>query len=186
MKRLFAAIKVKPNNEFLEIFHGLKQDLKHEKIKWVEPHNLHLTLKFFGETEEDKIPEIVAALKSSVNNQNQFSFEISTLGIFGSRYNPKVIWAGLTNTDSLIKLEASVSSGLESIGYIPDRQNFVPHLSLGRIKALKDKDLFQNIIDDYKGEYFQHVFVEEIYLLESTLIKTGPIYTIIEKFNLKA
>ena len=50
MKRLFVAIKITPNDEFLKIFQELKQDLKHEKIRWVETRNLHLTLKFFGET----------------------------------------------------------------------------------------------------------------------------------------
>ncbi len=186
MKRLFAAIKIKPKVEFLEIFQGLKQDLKHEKIKWVESYNLHLTLKFFGETDEERIPEIIAALKASVNEHQHFSFDISKIGIFGSSYNPKVVWAGLTETDSLIKLEASVKCSLEGVGYVSDRQNFVPHLTLGRIKNLKDKDLFQDIISNYKEKYFQEVSVKKVYLFESTITKTGPVYTIIEEFNLKA
>ncbi|MFU8845056.1 MAG: 2'-5' RNA ligase family protein, partial [Bacteroidales bacterium] len=58
MKRLFAAIKVMPDEEFMRVFMTLKRDLKNEKIKWVDPENIHITLKFFGETPESKIPLI--------------------------------------------------------------------------------------------------------------------------------
>lgn len=185
MKRLFVAIKVIPEVVFLSLFDELKKDLKHEKIKWVEVHNLHLTLKFFGETPENKMPEIITALKAGIEKHKQFAFKIKSLGIFGSRYNPKLIWAGLQNTIPLVHLATDVNTELEKIGYNYDRQNFVPHLTLGRIKFLRDKNLFQDIIVDYKDEYFQDVFVEEVYLLESVLTKEGPIYQIIEKFELK-
>lgn len=185
MKRLFAALKVVPETGFLQIFDELKNSLKHEKIKWVKPHNLHLTLKFFGETFEDKIPEISGALEAGVKNHNQFYFNISTIGIFGSRYNPKVVWAGLQKTDPLKNLANSLNNELGKFGYGGDRQNFIPHLTLGRIRILRDKDLFQDIISDYKNEFFQKTFVRKIYLFESTLTKEGPIYQIIEKFELK-
>jgi len=184
MKRLFVAIKIKPETCFLDQFDELKMGLKHEKIKWVEPSNLHLTLKFFGETQEDKIPEIVNALKLGLEKHNKFSLQISTLGIFGSQYNPKLIWAGLQNTNPLMQLVSSVHTELDKIGYFQDRQNFVPHLTLGRIKNLSDKNLFQNIISKYKESYFQEIFVEEVYLFESTLTKLGPLYQIIEKIDL--
>lgn len=184
MKRLFAAIKIKPSSNFLEISDALKKGLKHEKIKWVEPNNLHLTLKFFGETQEDKIPEIVNALKLGLEKHNKFSLQISTLGIFGSKYNPKLIWVGLQPTDPLIQLVSSVHTELDKIGYFQDRQNFVPHLTLGRIKNLSDKNLFQNIISKHRENYFQEICVKEVYLFESTLTKDGPLYQIIETFDL--
>lgn len=184
MKRLFLAIKLQPNNHFLELFSSLKAGLKHEKIKWIEPNNLHLTIKFFGETPENKIHELVTTLKLGVEKQNKFSLQISTLGIFGSQYNPKLIWAGLKKTGPLIQLVTNVTAELEKIGYFKDRQNFVPHLTLGRIKNLNDKNLFQNIISNFKEAYFQEELVKQICLLESTLTREGPIYTIIEKFEL--
>lgn len=185
MKRLFASIKIKADSQFLALFEELKQGLRHEKIKWVEVDNLHLTLKFFGETHEDKVQEIVEALNSGIENHEKFSLKISTLGIFGSSYNPKLIWAGLQNTKPLLKLVTSVNKEIEKIGFFQDRQNFVPHLTLGRIKNLSDRNLFQEIISDYKEEYFQEVLVTEVYLFESTLTCEGPIYKVIKKFELK-
>lgn len=184
MKRLFVAIKIQAEEPLSEVFHELKQALKHEKIKWVEPHNLHLTLKFFGETSEEKIPDITDVLKKASKEHQAFSFDISKIGIFGSRYNPKIIWAGIEHTDQLIQLDLSIKNELKNIGFFPDRQNFVPHLTLGRIKFLNDKDLFQAIISDFREEYFQSVRVSEILLLESTLSKRGPVYSVIETFLL--
>lgn len=185
MKRLFVAIKIKPNANFLEVFDELKHSLKHEKIKWVEVNNLHLTLKFFGETAEIKIPDIVNALQLGIEPHQHFELEISTLGIFGSRYNPKLVWAGLQNTSPLINLVTSINAQLEKIGFFQDRQNYVPHLTLGRINSLKDKKLFQQIISDFKEAYFQEILVTQVLLYESVLTKEGPIYSIIESFELK-
>lgn len=185
MKRLFVAIKIKANSNFLDLFDKLKKGLKHEKIKWVEVNNLHLTLKFFGETHEDKVQDIVQALYSGIENHEKFSLQISTLGIFGSRYKPKLIWSGLHNTEPLLKLVRSINNEIDKIGYFQDRQNFVPHLTLGRIKNLSDKNLFQDIISVYKDEYFQKALVMEIYLFESILTREGPIYKVIEKFELE-
>ena len=52
MKRLFVALKINPDQNFLEVYDKLKSSLRHEKIKWVEMQNLHLTLKFFGDTDD--------------------------------------------------------------------------------------------------------------------------------------
>jgi 2'-5' RNA ligase len=185
MKRLFAAIKINPDENFLHLFEELKNALKHEKIKWVEPYNLHLTLRFFGETEEENIPSIIAALQTGASKHNPFNSQIEEIGIFGSSYNPKVIWAGIAAPKPFSDLKISLYNELEKIGYFEDRQNFVPHLTLGRINYLKDKDLFQDIISGFKDEYFQEISIKGFYLFESKLTKTGPIYTIVEKIKLQ-
>ncbi len=183
-KRLFAAIKIQPDSNFLELFENIKLNLKHEKIKWVETHNLHLTLKFFGETTADKILEISNAIESAVSDTETFLFDVEKTGIFGSKYQPKVIWAGIPNAEPIIQLENSIFKQVEKIGIYKDRQNFVPHLTLGRIKFLNDKNLFQEIISDFKEEYFQEVKVDSIYLFESILKKTGPKYNVTKEFKL--
>ena len=60
MKRLFAAIKIHPSARFISVLNAISASLSHERIKWVEPENMHLTLKFFGETAENKIPAMKA------------------------------------------------------------------------------------------------------------------------------
>ena len=115
MKRLFAAIKIHPEKAFLDQLHLLENQLRHEKIKWVEDHNIHITLKFFGETEENKILEINSVLQSIADKTNSFELSLQKLGIFGSSYNPKVIWAGIHPYDDLVDIMKGLQKELKSI-----------------------------------------------------------------------
>ncbi len=185
MKRIFSAIKIFPDENFLKLYYRLKSGLKHEKIKWVEIENIHITLKFFGETDETKINSIINVFNKATEDFKSFDLEFENVGIFGSSYKPKVIWFGIKNNEQLIKLSNSVNENLISIGYISDRQNFVPHLTVARIKFLNDKKLFQQIIDKNKTIKIQNIKVDKIYLFESILKREGPIYNVIEEFSLK-
>src|SRR5512138_131071 len=133
-KRLFIAIKIVPDRGFLEDFRELKSMLRHESVKWVEEHNIHVTLKFLGETEEKKIPAIVDAVLQVAGKTRPFGFSLQGLGVFGSSYNPKVVWTGIEPYQHLVELMRQVHEALEPLGFPRDRQNLVPHLTLGRVK----------------------------------------------------
>ena len=185
MKRLFAAIKVFPENAFLDQLHHLEAQLRHEKIKWVEDHNIHITLKFFGETEENKIPEFNYILQTVADKTRSFEFSLQKLGIFGSSYNPKVIWAGIHPYNDLVDIMKDVQNGLKSSGFEPDRQNIVPHLTLGRIKYLADKSFFQQTIDEFKELNSFPMKIVSFHLYESILKKEGPVYLVLKTFSLQ-
>lgn len=176
MKRLFAAIKIHPSAKYIGIFNEISSSLRHERIKWVEPGNMHLTLKFFGETDESKIPAIRQAFESAVAQSKPFTLKIANTGIFGSRYDPKVIWFGIDKNEELERLAQIFFSELAKYGWETDRQNFVPHLTVGRIKELKDKPLFQKIVGKYNTIEIQKENVTEIILYESILRREGPFY----------
>jgi len=185
MKRLFAAIKIQPDRAFLDQFRKLQTQLRHERIKWVEEYNIHITLKFFGETEEGKIPEITRVLEEVAADIIVFSFSLQKLGIFGSSYDPRVVWAGIEPYANLSLIMKLISDKLENLGYKPDRQNLVPHLTLGRIKFIKDKQMFQKIIDETKGISFQEIIVDKFIIYESVLKKEGPVYLALKTFQLR-
>lgn len=176
MKRLFAAIKIHTSARYISLFNEISSSLRHERIKWVEPENMHLTLKFFGETDDAKIPSICQALKTAVARSKPFTLKISNTGIFGSHYDPKIIWFGIEQQDELENLARNIFTELAKCGWEADRQNFVPHLTIGRIKELKDKPLFQKIIGKYNTVEIQEENVTEIILYESILRREGPLY----------
>jgi len=184
MKRLFAAIKIHPSPQFLEIFTALSELLKHERIKWVEPHNIHITLKFFGDTDEKDIPAIKKALQAAATGSKPFTMKINRTGIFGSRYDPRVIWFGIDPDPSLEILAKNVLAELQKAGWEPDRQNFVPHLTIGRIKEIRDKNLFRQMIDKFRDSKVQEQPVLEIILYESILHREGPQYVKLGSFQL--
>ena len=185
MKRLFAAIKIIPDDNFIKIYYRLLKQFEGERIKWVEPHNMHITLKFFGETDEDRINDIFTAIKKVSDDYYQFQFKLKGIGIFGSAYNPRLIWFGIENNDQLKLIGNDLFNQLSTIGFVNDRQNFVPHLTIGRIRELEHKRSFQSKIDQFKGLSIQNVHVNKIYLYESSLTSTGPIYKEIDHFLLR-
>ncbi len=184
MKRLFAAIKIHPSARYISLFNDITASLRHERIKWVAPGNMHLTLKFFGETDEKQIPAIRQALEAAVAQSKPFTLKIADTGIFGSRYDPKVIWFGIERNAELETLVKQIFAELEKCGWRADRQNFVPHLTIGRIKELKDKHLFQQIISKYNTVEIQQEKVNEIILFESILHREGPEYKPVHTFRI--
>ncbi len=184
MKRLFAAIKIHPSARYISLFNEISSSLQHERIKWVEPENMHLTLKFIGETDEKQIPSIRQALAKAVAKSKPFVMKIANTGIFGSRYDPKVIWFGIEKQPDLDVLAKNIFGELEKYGWEEDRQNFIPHLTIGRIRELKDKPLFQQIIGRYNTIDIQEENVSEIILYESILRREGPLYVKVSSFQI--
>lgn len=177
MKRLFAAIKLHPDNTFTDTLSEFQAKLDRQHITWVSCHNLHLTLKFFGETKEDRIPEIEEAMLLGTAGIPTFNICLNRTGIFGSSYNPKVIWLGAEPNPELNQLFFQLKTELEKSGFTFDRQNFVPHLTLGRIRKISDKALFQQVIGDYREDFSLQQKIDSLQLYESVLTRQGPIYT---------
>jgi 2'-5' RNA ligase len=185
MKRIFTAIKINPDDQFVDIYEELKSACLFDKIKWVELYNIHITLKFFGETEESRIKGIRELLTEISKNHSSFSMNIKDVGIFGSSYNPRVIWFGFDKSEKLINLANDVLDQVESLGYERGRQNFVPHITIGRIKHVDDKKRFQEVIDQFKTAKIQNQKVNQFYLIESNLTPKGPEYNILQTFPLQ-
>ena len=183
-KRLFVAIKIHPGEEFLRLYYQLKKTFQQEKIKWVEKDNVHATLKFIGETPAEQVEDIIGALSEARLGIMPFDLVLEGMGIFGSSYNPRVIWFGIRKDRQMGNLAENIFSELEAIGFERDRQNYVPHLTVGRIKDIQDKKRFQEQLDKIKPGHIQTIRVEEFYLFESILEPTGPVYEVIESFNL--
>lgn len=185
MKRLFAALKISPDAGFLSSYRNLKTALHHEHIKWVEEYNIHITLKFFGETDERKIPGICSVLKGRAETTPPVLLQLAGSGIFGSSYAPRVIWVGIEPYGQISLLMQNIHCDLTAIGYEPDRQNLVPHLTLGRIKVLRDKILFHSILDKFSTIASSPILIREIILYESILRREGPEYVELDKFPFK-
>ena len=185
MKRLFIAIKIVPDQLFTEIYHELISKLSYENLRFVEPDKLHLTLRFLGDTDENKIPDIDRLMNKSAEENKAFTLNINNTGVFGSSYNPRVIWFGIDHNENLTHLHTRIETALTKVGFFPDRQNFAPHLTLSRVKQLKDLKLFQKIIGEFREKEIMKQDVKEFSLIESILMKEGPIYNTLNSYTLK-
>ena len=185
MKRLFIAIKIEPNPSFIAIYTELTSNLRYENLRFAEMKNLHLTLRFIGETEENKIPDIDRMLNKTAETAKSFMLNINKTGVFGSSYNPKVLWFGIDPDERLTLLHTTIERNLSKVGFYPDRQNFVPHLTLARIKKLKDLKLFQKIVGEFREKAIMRQDVPSFSLIESILMKEGPIYNTLNSYSLQ-
>lgn len=176
MKRIFIAIKIEPENTFLRIHSSLKAILGNEKINWVETSNIHLTLAFLGDTEEDRIKVAAIMLKQQCSGFGEFDFNLSGTGVFKDFSDLRVIWIGIKESEKLAELHGRIKTGLEDTGFKTEDRPFRPHITIGRIKFLRNPGALRSAIEKYRDMEFQKVNVQEVILYESILKPTGPVY----------
>jgi len=186
MKRVFLALHFKENHIISQYINVLRSELMAENIQWVEPQNLHLTLKFFGPTEDLLISRIGKQLDFVLKNQKSFTLSFNKLGIFGSKYQPRVLWMGLENAEELLKISETINRALEEIGILTNRQNFVPHLTIGRIKKLHSKRYFQSVINCYNVFQMNEMLIDRVFLYESISKKSGVEYRVLKEYVFQA
>ncbi len=188
MKRTFLAIPIKPGKEFEALSDSLKDNLTHEKlINWCRSDIIHLTLKFVGETQDHEVPEIIDAVQKVAMRHHPFAMDFDRVGLFGSNGTPRVLWMGMKDEPkALYDLESDLLDAFDEIGFLRDRQNFVPHLTVCRIKNLTDKKFFQQIYNAIEPKTFIHTDVNELVYYQSFLQPTGPYYKPLKRIPLAA
>lgn len=176
MKRIFIGIKAEPEGTLLRMISSFKAVLANEKIKWVDPANIHITLAFLGDIEEERIKAATIVLSKICSDFSRFSFHISGMGLFRNFQNPRIIWAGIDNADELSGINGLIVRGLRDTGFNLEERPFSPHITLARIKYVKDKSLLMETLERYSDTDFQDVDVKEVILFESILRPEGPLY----------
>ena len=185
-KRTFLAISIPCGTEFPAMVERLKKNLQHEHyINYVKTNQIHLTLKFIRETTDEDIPSIIAACRNVAKKHQPFTMDFDRTGLFGSNHTPRVLWLGMTQQPkALFDLEADILDAFDELGYLRDRQNFVPHLTVCRIKQLVDKKFFEQIYHGIEQKTYLHADVKELVYFQSFLQPTGPFYKVLSKIPL--
>lgn len=177
-------MKVEPGDELLRMISSVKALLGAENIKWVDPVNIHITLAFLGDTEEKRIKTLANMLKESCSGFQGFDFLLAGTGVFKNYRDPRVIWVGIKSQEKLSQLYDKIVKGLNKAGFGIEERQFRPHLTLGRIKSVKDTENLKKVLEKYRDIEFQKVEVKEVILFESILMQTGPIYKPLAKYQL--
>ena len=154
---------------------------------WVKPGNIHLTLKFLGETDPDRIPGIQNKLTEALAPFVPFRLSSSSVGVFPDTKSPRVLWVGLKDEkNALNTLQAAIEKALETVGFPREQRSFSPHLTLARMKSPFGGKELKNELDAVNQEGIDsHPFdVGAIYLYESQLTPKGSIYTVLANFKL--
>ena len=184
-KRLFIAIKINFSNDIIKILNETKKYFNNEKFKWVNFDQFHLTLKFLGDTDTSFIPEITSNLYNIASQIQPFNLNFKSFGVFKDFNNPRVLWIGIDKNESLVILHKLIEDALDTLGFEKEKRSFNPHLTLGRIKFLKNRKKLIGYILKHSKTEIESLQISEFYLIESILKKDGPTYIDIKEFTLK-
>ena len=187
--RLFIAVKVpKPIivqiSEFQKSISVEWQGIKRLDLKWVEPENMHLTLKFLGETPDKIVDKICTIVGDSIQGIKPFNISFSSLGGFPNLMKPRVLWIGVEEgREKIVELIQRLNEKLSKIGFEPETRESTPHLTIGRIKRV-ERNIDSGLKLRVKGFKSPVFLADKIYLIKSELTSAGPIYTDIKEFSL--
>lgn len=188
MSKIRAFIAIEIPGEIRTKISELQSSLKRlgGRISWTKPKNIHLTLKFLGDTDESLIDEIAEELKKMAASFSQFQIHVNGIGAFPNFKRPRVIWVGTNSeNENLSKIAFEIENRMEKLDFKKETRKFSGHLTLGRIK---DPTGIQPIIDRLQQNKDFHAGsfpVKELFLIKSQLHPTGSIYTILKKVNLR-
>ncbi len=171
--RCFISINI-PENVKKEI-KKIQDKLPNFVGKKTELENLHLTLKFLGELDEDKVEEVKDKLREI--RYNFFEAEIDSIGVFSEKFI-KIVWLHLSECNNLQEI---VDEKLKNL-FKPENR-FMSHLTIARVKNIKNKEKFLEKLNEVKIPKIKFE-VNEFCLMKSELDKKGPKYFVVEKYNL--
>lgn len=150
-------------------------------VKLVEPGNIHLTLKFLGDTDESLIDRIEEIMNDSVKEIEPFEIQLKGTGVFPNERYIKVVWIGIENAESIGKIADKLDEKISTLGFHKEKRKFSAHLTIARVKNIKNKQQLIQIIEKYRDTEFTNIIVDSIKLKKSDLTPKGPTYTTLKE-----
>jgi 2'-5' RNA ligase len=180
--RGFIAIDIKSFPKLFEFEREIKNS--GANVKLVEPKNIHLTLKFLGDTDESLIDDIEEVMKDSVKESKSFEIILKGAGVFPNEKYIKVVWIGIENGEKIRQIAKNIDENISKLGFLRDKREFSAHLTIARVKNVNNKQTLIDIINKYGDVEFLKINVDTIKLKKSTLTPKGPIYSTLKEVKI--
>jgi RNA 2',3'-cyclic 3'-phosphodiesterase len=186
MPRLFVAFEVPAL-----VLDAVQEELRRLKktgadVRWTTRDHLHVTLRFLGEVPEQSIGALEEMLASASARFAPMEIEARGVGTFPPGARPRVVWVGVQGRDdahraALHGLRLAVHDGASALGFPTDRDEFRPHLTLGRVKGPARIRPLVDLVRDDRDREFGRFEVGELVLFRSQLSSGGSVYTVLRK-----
>lgn len=160
----------------------LVSGLNYPGIKKVSPENFHITMRFLGEI-DDRQAEAIKKKLGEIEAE-KFKVSLDKICFFPNENRMRVIWIGVKEgQDKIINLQKEIDLRLEELGFPKEQNEFKPHLTIARIKFIKDK---KRILEDAGCIKIEKSFTAESFdLMQSILDRSGPEYSIVSRFEFR-
>jgi len=162
-----------------------KADIKKNDVKWVNPDNMHLTLKFLGEIKDVQAVEVCNITKEVASRHESFELDVETVGYFGGR-SARVLWVGVgQNCENLLQLQSDLEEQLASAGWPKETRKFSGHLTLCRVRNSKAGVKLAQMTEGYKDFKLGTISADLVSVYQSQLTPKGPVYTVLGNYKLQ-
>jgi 2'-5' RNA ligase len=159
-------------------------DIKKGDVKWVNPENIHLTLKFLGEIKDEKVVAVCDIVEKVAGGHKSFELDIQTVGHFGGR-SARVLWVGAgEGNDNLLQLQKDLEQQLALAGWPKEKRGFSGHLTLCRVRNPKAGVKLAVVSEDYRDFKLGIISADSVSVYQSQLTPTGPIYTLLGNYKM--
>lgn len=179
--RGFIAVDIKATENIIRFLNEINKI--NADIKTVDPKNIHITLKFLGDVQDEKIKPIKDIIKDAVKGISSFNLKLKSSGVFPNKNYIRVVWIGIQDSDNLKKIARNIDEEIFKLGFKKENRDFSAHLTLGRVKTAKNKDILLKKVEEYTDFDFGTQEVKSIKLKKSELTPSGPIYTTLEEIG---
>ena len=155
-------------------------------LRFTDPEQAHITLKFLGDTDPDRLDDLTEALEAAVDDAGVSPFEadVGGLGVFPHLDYISVVWIGVrAGSEQLTRLHESIESATTALGFDPEDHEFTPHATIARMDHAGGKELVQDVVESQDPDVGTVRF-DEIRLTKSELTDDGPEYSTVERFPL--
>lgn len=177
MIRLFVAIDLPEHilEKICSICHGVPG------IKWMPVEQLHLTLRFIGEVDDENFHDISTALHSI--HFSPFELTIRGIGQFMNNKWPVVLWVGIKESQALLRLHRLIEKTLTETGIKPEKKKFHPHITMARLRSIPLQRL-EFYLNEYNSFETPPFVISEFQLFSSRLRSKGALHCVEERYGL--
>jgi 2'-5' RNA ligase len=180
--RCFLAVELPPSlQEAIEAATaGPRTRLGPDLVRWVLTRNVHLTLKFLGDTAPSAVGLIEAALKAEVSQFKPFDAVVQGFGAFPSARRPRVLWVGLIAPPVMTSLQHEIDVATARLGYNSEERGFSPHLTIGRVRQnipAAGVQTIREVLAQTSVGQLGTLRVEAVHLFKSELQPAGSVYS---------
>ncbi len=151
-------------------------------VKWVDPQSFHITLKFLGGVEKERLADVWQSVEAALDGTAAFTMRFRGVGAFPNPGRPRVIWAGIVEgAAELREMAARVEAACETHGFERERRPFRAHVTLGRVRRPAPNAALEAAMGEQTEAELGEARVDRALLMKSELTRAGAVYTILEE-----
>lgn len=183
MSLLRAFIAIEIPHSIKQAVHQATSTLRAELgtcIRWVSPANIHLTMKFLGDTSPSQVDLLTQTLRAEADSVPAFDVHVGGLGSFPNTKRARVVWIGVQAPAGMDALARGIESACVRLGYESEKRGFSPHLTIGRVRqdaSTADAQKIRRALEAATIDSLGTARVDSVHLFKSDLKSDGAVYT---------